>query len=119
MAVDAVSIISGADTATVSKGREFPKIPAGPSGTSGVRAQTAMERLRTDEEMQKEIEGLIKDFAVSNRLSMHYDGDINRVVVTITNGNTQEVIRQIPSAEFIAFMKRFKEVIGLMVDRRV
>jgi FlaG protein len=52
--------------------------------------------------------------------SMHlsYDKDIGRIVAQILDGESGTVVRQLPSEETVAFLKRFREVVPL-VDKTV
>ncbi len=70
-------------------------------------------------ETRRQIDSLIRKFGAINRLNMRYDENLDRVVVTVTNGETQEVIRRIPAVEFVPIMDRFNQFIGLTVERRV
>jgi uncharacterized FlaG/YvyC family protein len=79
----------------------------------------AAESAKVSEETLKKIEDMIKEFGSKEKVSMHYDNEIDRVVVTISSGSTGEVTRQIPSAEFVSFMKNFDQMLGLMINRRL
>ena len=41
-----------------------------------------------------------------------------RIVVTVTDGSTGEVIREIPSSELIAFATKFDEMVGMIFDKK-
>jgi uncharacterized FlaG/YvyC family protein len=79
----------------------------------------AAEVARVSEETLKKIEAMIKEYGSPDKVSMYYDHDIDRVVVTVQSGKTQEVIRQIPSAEFISFARSFDQMVGLIFNRRL
>jgi uncharacterized FlaG/YvyC family protein len=79
----------------------------------------AAEVAKVSEETLKKIEAMIKEYGSPDKVSMYYDHDIDRVVVTVQSGKTQEVIRQIPSAEFISFARSFDQMIGLIFNRRL
>ncbi|MFZ5571698.1 MAG: flagellar protein FlaG [Thermodesulfobacteriota bacterium] len=49
-------------------------------------------------------------------LSFNVMEDKGRVVVTITNKETDEVIRQIPSEELIALQEKMKELTGIIFN---
>lgn len=49
---------------------------------------------------------------MGSELSFSVDSELNQVVVTVTDLNTREVIRQIPSEEMIALARRLKEMDG-------
>jgi len=70
--------------------------------------------------------GLVEEVAFANaiaeflnqQVSFSYDTRINQIVVTVTKGDTEEVIRQIPSEEMIELITRFrKEFRGLIFNR--
>jgi uncharacterized FlaG/YvyC family protein len=114
MQVDAKNIISDFETAVVAsvpQKREHKKTPQ----LWGVKN----EPVKVNEETKRKIEGMIKELTASKQLNMYYDNDLDRVVVTIINGESQEVVRQVPSSEFISFMKKFSQFVGLMINRRV
>ncbi len=110
------------DTKNMISDFDFTAAPA-PKAKEARRAATPQEGAadiaKVSEETLKKIENMIKEFGSSDKVSMHYDRDIDRVVVTISSGETQEVIRQIPSAEFVSFLKNFNQMLGLMVNRRL
>ncbi|MCX5807272.1 MAG: flagellar protein FlaG [Proteobacteria bacterium] len=114
MQVDAKNIISDFESAvvvSVPQKREHKKTPQLWSVQS--------EPVKVNEETKRKIEGMIKELTASKQLNMYYDNDLDRVVVTIINGESQEVVRQVPSSEFISFMKKFNQFVGLMINRRV
>ena len=55
---------------------------------------------------------------LSQKVSFSYDERIDQIVVKVTQGNTEEVIRQIPGEEMIKLMAKFrKDFRGLIFDR--
>jgi len=55
---------------------------------------------------------------LNQKVSFSYDTSIDQIVVKVTNGNTEEVIRQIPSKEMIELITRFrKDFRGLIFNR--
>jgi uncharacterized FlaG/YvyC family protein len=86
---------------------------------SGKGEPDVVQAAETGRETKKQIESLIRNFDLSREMSMYWDNDLKRVVVTITDGETARVIRQIPASELISFAKRFKQFIGHTIDRRV
>ena len=70
--------------------------------------------------------GLVEEVAFANaiaeflnqQVSFSYDQRINQIVVKVTKGDTEEVIRQIPSEEMIELITKFrKEFRGLIFNR--
>jgi uncharacterized FlaG/YvyC family protein len=113
MQVDAKIIISDFESAAAN----MPK--RGESKKTLQLWSPHIEPVKVSEETKRKIEGMINELTASKQLNMYYDNDLDRVVITIVNGDSQEVVRQIPSSEFISFMKRFNQCVGLMVNRRV
>jgi uncharacterized FlaG/YvyC family protein len=53
-------------------------------------------------------------------MSITYDAHINRFIVKIFRGSTEEVVRQLPAAELVELMTTLREdVRGLFVQRTV
>lgn len=74
----------------------------------------------------KPSEGLAQEVAFANavaellsqRVSFNYDERIDQIVVKVTRGTSEEVIRQIPSEEMIKLMAKFRrDFRGLIFDR--
>ena len=70
--------------------------------------------------------GLVEEVAFANaiaeflnqQVSFSYDNRINQIVVKVTKGDTEEVIRQIPSEEMIDIITKFrKDFRGLIFNR--
>lgn len=57
--------------------------------------------------------------AANNRVQMYYDRDVNRVIVQVVDGQSQQVLRQIPAEEAVDFIRNFEEYVGLIVNGRV
>ena len=55
---------------------------------------------------------------LNQKVSFSYDERIDQIVVKVTRGNSEEVIRQIPTEETIELMAKFrKDFRGLIFDR--
>lgn len=63
------------------------------------------EQREEAKELSKDMNDLVHGFGLSFAL----EDELNRTVVTVTDTNTEEVIRQIPSEEFIKLAKRISE----------
>jgi uncharacterized FlaG/YvyC family protein len=70
--------------------------------------------------------GLVQEVAFANaiaeflnqQVSFIYDERIHQIVVKVTRGNTEQVIRQIPSEEMIDLIAKFrKDFRGLIFNR--
>jgi flagellar protein FlaG len=55
---------------------------------------------------------------VDSRLKIEIDPDLHRVVVKILNGDSGEIIRQIPAEEMLEIAKRLEQVQGILFTKR-
>jgi flagellar protein FlaG len=51
-------------------------------------------------------------------LQFSVNNDSGRIVVTVMDEDTGEVIRQIPPSEFVKFAGRFDEMVGMIFDEK-
>lgn len=88
-----------------------------------IRQQQVTHETVTDEptveERKRQIEEVLKEFGTSDQVTMRYDSEIDRVIVTFRDGETREVVRQIPAKNLVSFLKNFDKLAGLVVNRRV
>ena len=80
----------------------------------------------TETRQGKASKGLVQEVAFANaiaeflnqQVSFSYDKRIDQIVVKVTRGNSEEVIRQIPSEEMIKLITKFrKDFRGLIFNR--
>ncbi|MBZ5637273.1 MAG: flagellar protein FlaG [Acidobacteriia bacterium] len=57
----------------------------------------------------------------SHSAEFSYDAEADRVVVRIYSANSQprEVIRQIPPQDYLSFVTRFREMLGVLFDNKL
>jgi FlaG protein len=55
----------------------------------------------------------------TSELRIHYDDQLGRTIVRIVDRESQEVVNQIPSEEMVAFLRKFRRLTGVLVDRIV
>ena len=72
-----------------------------------------------NEEVAKNAEKVKQEALSAKTVIMDYDTDIDRVVITVVDKQSQEVVQQIPEADSITFMKRFQQVIKQIVNKKV
>lgn len=79
-------------------------------------AQESSEQRRMDPEREaqavQEAADQIGEFlnVINSDLNISVDRDVNRTVVKVINRSSDEVIRQIPSEEVLALMRRMSEI---------
>ncbi|NQY62772.1 MAG: flagellar protein FlaG [Alteromonadaceae bacterium] len=97
------------------------KVVAQTSETAQVKHNEQDER--TDlapEELEKVVENLNAFVQLSKRdVSFAVDKTSGRDVISVFEADTQELIRQIPSEEALALLKRMDKAIGLLFSEKV
>lgn len=88
-------------------------------------ASSAAEVLENIEQNKAQIEASAKelqrlsDMVTGNKLKFTVNDELNKVVVTVVNSSTNEVIRQIPSEDLQRIQARMKHAIGLLFDEMI
>jgi flagellar protein FlaG len=83
------------------------------TASSGLQKSAALPETR----QEKPSKGVVQAVAFANaiaeflnqQVSFNYDTRIDQIVVKVTRGNTEEVIRQIPSEEMIKLIARVRK----------
>ena len=88
-------------------------------------ASSAAEVLENIEQNKAQIEASAKelqrlsDMVTGNKLKFTVNDELNKIVVTVVNSSTNEVIRQIPSEDLQRIQARMKHAIGLLFDEMI
>ncbi len=94
--------------------------PATPEGAeTSRRLEAAAPERASSEDVTAALEGLGKQIAFGGRVAeFSYNTELDRVVVTVysTDDETREVVRQIPPEEYLAFVARVREFLGVLLD---
>lgn len=53
---------------------------------------------------------------LNERLSFSYNEKVNRIIVKVINGSTNEVIREIPPRDIIKLVEHIQNYLGMIVD---
>ena len=112
MATDGQKIYS-----SLSAGRKVQKVEVEtPMPTTAAEVLQNMEQSKADiEASAKELQRL-SDMVTGHRLHFNVNSETNKVVVTVVDASTNEVIRQIPSEEVQKIQARMKHAIGVLFD---
>ena len=54
--------------------------------------------------------------SVDRRISFSYNKKANRVIMKVSDPNTNDIIREIPPKEVVRLLERFHELLGMFVD---
>lgn len=81
------------------------------------------EAVRSAEEISAMVEDLQASLEMLQQKNTHLDFSVHektdRIVVRITDQETGDVIREIPSEEFLNLAAKLQEMVGLMFDMKV
>ncbi len=102
------------------------KFISGVDTTSNLRKQTGSQAVQgaTQSISAAETEEIVKSLetymnVMKTSLGFRVNEDTDRVVVTITNRETNEVIRQLPPEELVSLQERMKELTGIIFSETV
>ena len=125
--------IANPGVSTSELAKAFPSVKAIPqeSQVAAQRAGAVSSGLQKPEappeaHQAKASKGLVQEVAFANaiadflnqKVSFSYNESIDQIVVKVTRGNTEEVIRQIPTKEMIELISKFrKDFRGLIFNR--
>jgi len=84
-----------------------------------VKAKKSQNSLETAQEIQRQVDQTNKLFDVnftSVKFNVHEGTD--RMMIQVVDKKTEEVVREIPSEEFLDMVSRMVDYMGLMVDHK-
>ncbi len=95
----------------------------GSSGRSQDRAESR-KFLATTSYTKAELESYLNKLFGSNllfnkKLKFSINQELNQVIVKVIDGSTDEVIKEIPSAELQRLQAKINEAIGLLFDEKI
>ncbi|MBN1410237.1 MAG: flagellar protein FlaG [Spirochaetales bacterium] len=91
-----------------------------PSRPNVVKENDAGNSLWTESDLRKMLDTLEKEIRMANRrLKFNVNKEINRIIVKVIDGETNEVIREIPEVEIQKLIARIKETIGILFDKKI
>jgi uncharacterized FlaG/YvyC family protein len=70
-------------------------------------------------EALKAVEEIIRATETRNVVEIQYDKEMNKVIIQVLDGQTGQTVKQIPSEDLVEFMKRFRQYLSVMTDRRI
>ncbi len=93
------------------------KISVTPSPSENVKNADEKPSRETIEKTLVKANELARKF--SRQLSFSYDERIDRVVVTVTEGDTDKVVRQLPPEEMIRLSVKMDDILGMLINQSV
>jgi uncharacterized FlaG/YvyC family protein len=55
---------------------------------------------------------------LNNSVAIEYDKETRQVIVQVIDGDTKAVVKQFPAQEFLNFMRKFNEIVGLIINEK-
>ncbi|WP_407400942.1 flagellar protein FlaG [Treponema sp.] len=105
---------------SLSVNKTAPKVEVEtPMPTTAAEVLQNMEQSKADiEASAKELQRL-SDMVTGHKLHFNVNSELNKIVVTVVNASTNEVIRQIPSEDVQRIQARMKHAIGVLFDEMI
>ena len=109
-------------SSSVPRGTDAPKVEKSPTQV----AQEQVKELRENknvEELKRDLmeltEQLNKEFnPLNTNVKFGYSDDIESLYVTVSERDTDRVIRKIPSDEAMELMAKMREIVGIIFDKK-
>lgn len=109
-------------SSSVPRGADAPKVEKSPTQV----AQEQVKELRENknvEELKRDLieltEQLNKEFnPLNTNVKFGYSDDIESLYVTVSERDTDRVIRKIPSDEAMELMAKMREIVGIIFDKK-
>jgi len=87
--------------------------------TTAQLVQNQPEPMVSEQELKQVVQQANRSFAGSNEsVSFTYEEKLGQLFVQITDSTSGEVIREVPSKEFIQHQVAMKELVGLFLDKQ-
>jgi flagellar protein FlaG len=111
---------SSAPSVQVFQPKITPQADATPAQTATAQlVQNQPEPMVSEQELKQAIQQANQSFAGSNEaVSFTYEEKLGQLFVQITDRASGEVIREVPSKEFIQHQVAMKELVGLLLDKQ-
>lgn len=107
--VETANISGTTETEVISKGKVVTQV-------DNTEKQTEQSQQQTEDIVEK-LNAFVQ--LTQRDVSFDVDNDSGRDVISVFEAGTQELIRQIPSEEALALLKRMDKAIGLLFSERV
>jgi flagellar protein FlaG len=99
-----------------------PVEPSGNSGKSGLDERRLQERERqlSSEELAKSVSEIQERLdSMGTKLNFALDESTESIIVQVTNKQSGELVRQIPSEEMLELKVKLENLMGILFDQKV
>lgn len=89
-----------------------------------IKAAEAKPEQEKKEAAAEEVEEAVEEVnafmqSMQRNLSFRVDDQLGQEIISVTDAETNEVIRQIPSEELVVLRKKMDDVVGILFDTKV
>ncbi len=99
--------------------QQVATIPEGQAPQQPVEGSEAQAVEISREDLEGALDALNQAISILNhQLSFSIDESTGRLLTKVVDSTTGEIIRQIPPERVLAFVRRFQEFLGLLVDEK-
>lgn len=88
------------------------------SKVSAEVAQTLSQNLEKTKESVQKLQQL-SDITMGRKLQFNVNDNLGKVVISVVDSKTNQVIKQIPSEEVVKMQERINKVMGLLFDEMI
>ena len=86
---------------------------------AALQAREEQQKTAMRQEALQQAEDYLSRLGLNDRIQMYYDKDIQQVVIQVIDGDSQQVVKQIPSEDMVEFLTKFEHYIGSIVNKEV
>ena len=84
------------------------------------KAKKSDSRLQTAQKIQRQVDHMNKLFEVNyTSVKFNVHEDTERLMIRVVDRKTEEIVREIPSEEFLDMVSRMVDYMGFMVDQKI
>lgn len=107
--------MDGLNPLSTQKASQTPKIN---TGSSAEVVDSIARNLEETKESVRQLQEL-SDMTIGRKLQFNVNSDLNKVVISVVDRSTNQVIKEIPSEDVQKMQARFNKVIGLLFDEMI
>lgn len=109
-------------SSSVPRGTDAPKVEKSPTQVVQEQVKELRENKNVEElkrDLMELTEQLNKEFnPLNTNVKFGYSDDIESLYVTVSERDTDRVIRKIPSDEAMELMAKMREIVGIIFDKK-
>lgn len=89
-----------------------------PDLSTAATTRTIEDAIESQQKVLENMKALIAQMKLDNEVSIEYDDQTRQIIVRVVDGETKAVVRQFPPEQLVSFMRKFQEIIGLIINEK-